>query len=145
MSIDPKELAESLAAVRRGTVRRAAKEAVLAAGAIDPDVVDVFLKSAGDKIGLTEDLDVVGVTESLETFKSKHPALFGAAPAGSKPNQPALDFRDPKVDVEKAVDAYARSLQNSIPMKSKLDFHDPNVDPEALAAEFARSLPGRPE
>lgn len=78
-----KELKKTVDAFSRRAVRSEAKAALVEAGAIDPDVVELFLRHAGDKITLNDDADVEGIPEALEAFKKAKPAFFKAAAGDS--------------------------------------------------------------
>jgi hypothetical protein len=70
--------------VDQRSIRMEAREALRANGVIDPDVVDLFLKHAGETIKIDDKTgDVVGVGESLAKFKDAKPVFFKAADGGA--------------------------------------------------------------
>jgi hypothetical protein len=86
-------LKKSVDAFSRRAIRSEAKAALIEAGVIDSDVLDVFLKHAGDKIKLDDDAEVVGIADALTAFKTAKPIFFKAAdpapPANETPEQKA--------------------------------------------------------
>lgn len=66
--------------VDQRAIRMEAREALRASGVIDPDVVDLFLKHAGQGITIDEQTgDVVGVESALGKFKEAKPVFFKVA------------------------------------------------------------------
>ena len=68
--------------VDQRAIRMEAREALRSSGVIDPDVVDLFLKHAGESIKIDATTgDVVGVEGALSKFKEAKPVFFKAADA----------------------------------------------------------------
>lgn len=63
-------------AIRTRTIRTEAKMALREAGALHDDVLEIFLKKAGDKVKVDDSFDVLGIEETLKDFKESHKALF---------------------------------------------------------------------
>ncbi len=79
-------------------IRRAEiKAALVEAKVIDPDVTELFLKHAGDKIKFDESGELVGVKESLTEFKRAKPHFFPAEPVLDDKGQPVLENGKPKM------------------------------------------------
>ena len=99
-----KTLNDSVAATKaeidrnRERARRAeARAALVDAKISDPDLTDMFLKHAGDKVKFDESGEVVGLKETLAEFKKVKPHFFPAEPVLDKDGKPVLENGKPKM------------------------------------------------
>ena len=82
---------------RERTRRAEARSALVDAKISDPDLVDMFLKAAGDKVKFDDAGEVVGLKESLADFKKAKPHFFPAEPVLDEKGQPVLENGKPKM------------------------------------------------
>jgi len=82
---------------RERTRRAEARSALVDAKISDPDLVDMFLKAAGDKVKFDDAGEVVGLKESLTEFKKAKPHFFPAEPVLDDKGQPVLENGKPKM------------------------------------------------
>jgi hypothetical protein len=162
-----KMLTEQMSAVQQRQVRvdqRAmrmeAREALRARRVIDPDVVDLFLKHAGDKIKIDETTgDVIGVDPAADEFSTAKPQFFkpadnanagnssdantGAGDTGSSAGSAAGasgDAADTRGNATGTGASIAGGGSGTGGQQFKIgDFRDPKVNPQDLLAKYARS------
>ena len=81
--IENKALKESVEAQQREltafksrTVRTEARAALAEKGVVHKDVLDIFLKNAGESIKVDESFEVQGIEEAVEAFTKSHSVFF---------------------------------------------------------------------
>ena len=82
---------------RERTRRAEARSALVEAKISDPDLVEMFLKHAGDKVKFDDAGEVVGLKESLAEFKKTKPHFFPAEVILDDKGQPVLENGKPKM------------------------------------------------
>ena len=65
-----------LDAFKSRTVRTEARAALAERGVVHRDVLDIFLKQAGDKVQVDKNFDVLGIDEALDAFTQSHAVFF---------------------------------------------------------------------
>jgi hypothetical protein len=65
-----------LNAFKSRTVRTEARAALAERGVVHRDVLDIFLKQAGEKVVVDKNFDVLGIDEALDAFTQSHAVFF---------------------------------------------------------------------
>lgn len=135
---DLKLIVDAHASIKARALRTEALAALTAAKVVDPDVVDVFLAWAGEKVKVGENMAVEGLVAAVPEFKTAKPKLFEDEGGGGGNGEPrVIDAESVKPNATAKGASPAGGGANGAPAV-KLDFSKGSVDD--IVAAYAESL-----